>query len=109
VIHSDWSAVNNMAIARYQHGHIKKVARSGGGHAWKFQWRETYPDGVRRIQSQTFTTDKYPTESSVWRALEGQLGSLNENTLASKVKYTMGRLCDKYLTEELPTLADSTQ
>jgi hypothetical protein len=67
------------------------------------------PDGVRRIKSQIFTIDKYPTESSVWRALEGQLGSLNENTLAGKVKYTMGQLCDKYLTEELPTLADSTR
>jgi hypothetical protein len=32
---------------------------------------------VRRIKSQTFTTNKYRTEASVWRALEGQLGSLN--------------------------------
>ena len=109
VIHRDGSAVNTMAIARYQHGHIRKVARSGGGYAWKYQYRQTDPDGVRRIKSQTFPADNYPTEASVWKALEGQLGSLNENTLAGKVEYTFGQLCNKYLTDELPKLAWSTQ
>lgn len=93
-----------MANARYQQGHIKKVPRSDGGFAWKYQYRQTGPDGVRRIKSQTFTTDKYPIKADVWTALEGQLGSLNENTLAGKVQYTMGQLCDKYLADELPTL-----
>jgi integrase len=98
-----------MAIARYQHGHIRRVTRSGGGFAWKYQYRQTDFDGVRRIKSQTFNPDKYPTEASVWKALEGQLGSLNENTLAGKIEYTMGQLCNKYLMDELPTLAWSTQ
>jgi len=109
VIHRDGSAVNNMAIARYQHGHIKKVPRSGGGHAWKYQYRQTDSDGVRRLKSQTFTSDQSPTEAAVWKALEGQLGSLNENTLAGKVACTFGQLCDKYLADELPSLAWSTQ
>jgi hypothetical protein len=98
-----------MAIARYQHGHIRRVTRSGGGFAWKYQYRQTDPDGVRRIKSQTYNPDKYPTKASVWEALEGQLGSLNEDTLAGKIEYTMGQLCDKYLTDELPTLAWSTK
>jgi hypothetical protein len=34
---------------------------------------------------------------------------VKQNTLAGKVKYTMGQLCDMYLTDELPTLAHSTQ
>ncbi len=105
----DWGAVNGMANARYQHGHIKKVPRSGGGFAWKYQYRQTDPDGVRRIKSQTFNPPEYPTEASVWTALEGQLRSLNESTLAGKVEYTMGQLCDKYLTDELPILEWSTQ
>jgi hypothetical protein len=71
-----------MGIDRYQHGHIRRVPRSGGGFAWKYQYRQTDPDGVRRIKAQTFSSDKYATESSVWKALEGQLGLLNENTLA---------------------------
>jgi hypothetical protein len=48
-----------MRVARYQHEHIKKVSRSGGGFAWKYQYRQTDPDGMRRIKSQTFTSDKY--------------------------------------------------
>jgi len=38
-------------------------------------------------------------------AIEGQLASLNENTLAGKVAYTFGQLIDKYPKEELPELA----
>jgi hypothetical protein len=98
-----------MAIARYQHEHIRRVTRSGGGFAWKYRYRQTDLDGVRRIKSQTFNPDTYPIKASVWEALEGQLGSLNENTLAGKIEYSMGQLCDKYLTDELPALAWSTQ
>ena len=105
----DGSVVNSMAIARYQHRHIRTVARSGGGYAWRYQYRQTDPDGVRRLKSQTFSADGYPTEAAVWKALEGQLGSLDENTPAGKVEYTFGRLCDKYLADELPTLDWSTQ
>jgi hypothetical protein len=39
-----------MANARYQHGHIKKVPRSGGAFAWKYYYRQTDPDGVRRLK-----------------------------------------------------------
>jgi integrase len=101
--------MNEMANARYQHGHIKKVPRSGGAFAWKYYYRQTDPDGVRRLKSQTFSSIEYPTETSVWKAVEGQLASLNENTLAGKVAYTFGQLIDKYLKEELPALAWSTQ
>lgn len=34
-----------MAIARYQHGHIRRVARSGG-FAWKYQHWQTDPGSV---------------------------------------------------------------
>jgi len=44
----------------------------------------------------------------VWKALEGLLESLNENTLAGKIAYTFGQLVDRYLDKELPTLAWST-
>jgi hypothetical protein len=61
------------------------------------------------LKAQTFSSIEYPTETSVWKAVEGQLASLNENTLAGKVGYTFGQLIDKYLKEELPALAWSTQ
>ena len=98
-----------MAIARYQHGHVRKVSRSGGAWAWEFLYRQTGEDGKRRLKVQTFSAIEYPTEASVWKAVEGQLGSLNENSLAGKINYTFGQLIDKYLKEELPSLAWSTQ
>ena len=98
-----------VARERYQHGHIRKVPRSGGAWAWEYFYRETGPDGKRRQRVQTFQGDEYPTEASVWKAIEGQLAALNANTLAGKVNYTFGQLIDKYLKEELPQLAWSTQ
>jgi hypothetical protein len=50
-----------------------------------------------------------PPKRLCGKAVEGQLTSLNENTLAGKVAYTFGQLIDKYLKEELPALAWSTQ
>jgi integrase len=98
-----------VARERYQHGHVRKVTRSGGGWAWEYFYRETGPDGKRRQRVQTFSGDEFPTEAAVWKAIEGQLASLNANTLAGKVAYTFGQLIDRYLKEELPTLAWSTQ
>lgn len=98
-----------VARERYQHGHIRKVSRTGGGFAWEYFYRETGPDGKRRQRVQTFQADEYPTEASVWKAIEGQLASLNSNTLAGKVSYTFGQLIDRYLRDELPNLAWSTQ
>lgn len=94
---------------RYQHGHVRRVARAGGCFAWEYLYRQTDEDGVRRQKMQTFSSDEYPTEASVWKAVEGQLASMNANTLAGKVSFTFGQLIDKYLEEELPTLAWSTQ
>ena len=94
---------------RYQHGHIRKVPRSGGAFAWEYIYRQTDPNGVRRQKVQTFSSSDYPTEASVWKAVEGQPASINANTLAGKIHYTFGQLIDRYETEELPTLARSTQ
>jgi integrase len=94
---------------RYQHGHIRKVPRSGGSFAWEYFYRETGEDGKRRQRVQTFRGDEFPTERSVWKAVQGQLAALNSNTLAGKIGYTWGQLIDRYLKEELPTLAWSTQ
>ena len=94
---------------RYQHGHVRRVPRAGGLFAWEYMYRQTDPDGVRRQKMQTFSSDEYPTEASVWKAVEGQLGSMNANTLVGKISFTFGQLIEKYLKEELPTLAWSTQ
>lgn len=98
-----------MANGRYQHGHIRKVPRCGGVFAWEYIYRQTDPNGVRRQKVQTFSSSDYLTEASVWMAFEGQLASINANTLAGKIHYTFGQLIDRYEMEELPTLAWSTQ
>ncbi len=91
-----------MANARYQHDHIEKVPRSSGGFAWKYRFRQTDPDGKRRLKSITFVSDEYPTEASVWTALENQMGSINEGTREQKVGYTWGQLIARYKKDELP-------
>jgi hypothetical protein len=73
----------------FEEYHVQAAASPGS-----IKYRQTDPDGVRRIKAQTFSSDKYATEASVWKALEGQLGLLNENTLAGKVEYTFGQLCN---------------
>ena len=35
---------------RYQQGSLKRVKRKGGREVWVFRWRETRPDGKRRLR-----------------------------------------------------------
>jgi integrase len=94
---------------RWQQGSIRKVPRAGGAWAWEYRYRQTDPDGVRRMKMQTFPSDKYPTKKSVWESLAPLIEHVNSDALAAKIEYTMGQLCDRYLRDELPQLAWSTQ
>lgn len=92
---------------RYQHGSVRKVARSQG-FAWEFRFYITV-DGKRKLKVQTFDSQKYPTERDVRRAVEGQLSALNSGTLGGKVNATLGTIIDRYMREEFPALRHSTQ
>ena len=91
----------------YQHGSIRKVQRAQG-FAWEFRFYQTV-DGKRKLRAQTFDGIKYPTETAVRKAVEGQLGALNAGTLGGKVAATLGTIIDRYIKEELPLLRHSTQ
>jgi integrase len=97
-----------VARQRYQSGSVRKVPRSHG-FAWEFRYYSTGTDGVRRMKVQTFDSVSYPTERDVRLAVQGQLASLNADTLAGKVEMTFGMLVDRYIKEELPKLQHSTQ
>jgi integrase len=92
---------------RYQHGSIRKVPRAQG-FAWEFRFYQTI-EGKRKLKVQTFDSLKYPTETAVRKAVEGQLGALNAGTLGGKVAATLGTIIDRYEKEELPLLRHSTQ
>jgi integrase len=93
---------------RYQHGSIRKVARSQG-FAWEFRFYSTAADGKRKLKVQTFDSLKYPTERDVRKAVEPQLAALNAGTLAAKIGATLGTVIDRYMVEEFPALRHSTQ
>jgi hypothetical protein len=88
---------------RYQHGSVRKVARSQG-FAWEFTFYITAPDGKRKLKVQTFDSVKYPTERDVRMAVEGQLSAFNAGTLGGKVAATFETIIDRYMTEAFPTL-----
>jgi integrase len=58
---------------------------------------------------QTFDSAIYKSEWAVRKAVEGQLASLNANTLAGRAGITFGQVIDRYFEEELPRLKHSTQ
>ena len=93
---------------RYQHGSIRKVPRSHG-FAWEFRYYATDESGQRKARVQTFDSAIYKTERDVRKAVQGQLASLNSNTLAGRVNVTFGSLIDRYIAEGLPKLKHSTQ
>jgi len=93
---------------RYQHGSIRKVQRAHG-FAWEFRYYATDESGQRKARVQTFDSAIYKTERDVRKAVQGQLATLNANTLAGRVNMTFGALIDRYLADELPTLKHSTQ
>jgi integrase len=92
---------------RYQHGSIRKVPRAHG-FAWEFRFYQTV-DGKRKLKVQTFDSMKYPTETAVRKAVEGQLGALTAGTLGGKVAATLGTIIDRYMREDFKTLRHSTQ
>lgn len=93
---------------RYQHGSVRKVPRAKG-FAWEFRFYATDPDGKRKLKVQTFDSARYPTQSDVRKAVEGQLSALNAGTLGGKVAATMGDIIARYMGEEFPALRHSTQ
>jgi len=64
---------------RFQRGSIRRVANSYGGFGWEPLYRAT-ENGERKIKQQTFSAEKYPTESAVRRHVEHLLLKLNEGT-----------------------------
>ncbi|HTW81433.1 MAG TPA: tyrosine-type recombinase/integrase [Terracidiphilus sp.] len=93
---------------RYQHGSIRKVPRANG-FAWEFRFYCSDESGERKLKTQTFDALKYPTETSVRKAVEPQLGALNSDTLSGKISATMKTIIDRYYAEEFPSLRHSTQ
>lgn len=93
---------------RYQHGSIRKVPRANG-FAWEFRFYCSDESGERKLKTQTFDANKYPTEAAVRRAVEPQLGALNSDTLGGKISATMNSIIDRYYAEEFPALRHSTQ
>jgi integrase len=93
---------------RYQHGSVRKVPRAQG-FAWEFRFYATAPDGKRKLKVQTFDSLRYPNQSDVRKAVEGQLSALNAGTLGGKVAATMGDIIARYMLEEFPALRHSTQ
>src|ERR1700739_2457222 len=93
---------------RYQHGSVRKVARSQG-FAWEFRFYLTTPDGKRKLKVQTFDSLKYPTDRDVRKAVESQLAALNSGTLAGTLAATIGTIIERCMAEDFLTLRHSTQ
>ena len=93
---------------RYQTGSVRKLPRDHG-LAWEFRSYYTDTEGKRKLKVQTFDASIYRMERDVRKSVEGQLASLNANTLAGRAGVTFGQIIDRYLEEELPCPRHSTQ
>jgi integrase len=85
---------------RYQRGSLRKVVRRNGSPVWEYRYRDHNREGSP-LQQLTFSTVEFPTETHVWRKLEGFVMKLNDETSHSLfTEPTFGLLIDRFIEDE---------
>jgi integrase len=100
---------------RYQQGSLKKVKRKGGREVWVFRWRETRPDGKRRLRKLVVgSVEDFPTERRARLAVDALHLNINsdlsEHPQAPRTVMDLIRHYESTeLAEESETVAYSTK
>src|SRR5438132_13731207 len=87
---------------RIQFGWLDLKKRKNGPKVWVLRYRETLPDGSKRVPSRVVgTNEEYPTASQARTASMSLLLSIN-NDKPTGVPVSFGAVIDRYLAEEIP-------
>jgi integrase len=79
---------------------LRKVVRRNGSPVWEYRYRDHNREGSP-LQQLTFSTVEFPTETHVWRKLEGFVMKLNDETSHSLItEPTFGVLIDRFIEDE---------
>lgn len=90
---------------RYQRGSLRREKRTGGNDVWVWRYRLK-----GSMKQETYRAADYKTKTAMWQHLEPAVRALNNRTAEPvHVAPTLGDVIRKYLQQELPKLAKSTQ
>ena len=90
---------------RYQRGSLRREKRSGGNDVWVWRYRL---NGT--MKQETYPAANYKTKTAMWEHLEPAVRALNNQSAEPvHVAATLGDVIQKYMKQNLPKLAKSTQ